>query len=124
MKSLAMSKMKPSGKFLKACLVFPPVWICTYIFLVYHSLDLFVRTGYGNEALSRLNMIISGQRALLGVVLHGQPKEQVIASVKSVLDRPEHRKMKLETFDKYIAFGETTIYFENSKATFVYERFR
>jgi hypothetical protein len=114
-----MRKMKPLLKFLKTCLVFPPVWICAYLFFAYHSMDLFVRTGYGSGTLDHLNIVISAQRSLLSVVLHGQTKEQVIEFVKKVHDRPEHRNVKLEIDDNIIKVGETKIYFTDGKLSVI-----
>jgi len=115
-----VSKIKPLLKFLKICLLFPPVWICAYLFLAYQSLILaIVDNGYGGEHLDRLNLVVSAQKSLLGVVVRDQPKEQVIASVKKVLDRPENRKVKLETTDKAIIFGNTKIWLVDGKAVIV-----
>jgi hypothetical protein len=114
-----MNRIKPILRFLQRSLVFPPVWIVAYLFFAYHSVDFFIRTGYGTEAKTRLNMLISTQKSLLNVTLHGQTKEQVIASVKSVLDRPEHRRVKLEIGDNVIRIGKTNIYFTDGKVSVV-----
>jgi hypothetical protein len=114
-----MSKMKPILRFLKRSLVFPPVWIVAYFFLAYHSLDLFIRAGYGSGVEGHLNTNISGQKSLLSVTLHGQPKEQVLDSVKKVLARPEHRSVELEITDKAIRIDGINIYLSNDKVTFV-----
>jgi hypothetical protein len=112
-------KMKPMFMLLKRCMVFPLVWICAYLFLAYHSLDCFIRAGYGEGTLKRLNATISAQQSLLGVVFHGQPKERVIESVKEVLGRPEHKNVKLRISGNAIMIGGTTIYFTDGKVSVV-----
>jgi hypothetical protein len=99
--------------------VFPPVWICAYLFLAYQSLDCFISTGYGKGTLDHLNVTVSAQRSLLWMVFHGQSKERVVESVKNVLERPEHRNIKLEITGNAIMVGGTTIYFTDDTLSLV-----
>ena len=111
-----MNKLKVALKFLRVFLLFPLVWLCAFPLLVYYSIALLVYNDYGFGRSERLHGTIVTQKSVLEVIIRDRPKDQVIESVKNVLDRPENRHIKLRVSDDAIVFGKTKILLQDGKA--------